>query len=142
MSRLLAVLALVVLAATSAAAEKDDIAIRHLINSTFDKSDSRVTIDPIVVVGDHAIAGWTQGDMGGRALLRRKEGNWQFFLCSGDGIKSSSALQQTGIAPADADRLSQALEAAESQVASERRAQFSRFEGTVMMGPGGDHNRH
>ena len=43
-------------------------------------------VDPVVVEGDHAIAGWVQGDMGGRAHLRRKGHDWQLVLCSGDPL--------------------------------------------------------
>jgi hypothetical protein len=142
MIRSLIVVALLFVSAESTLANSDDHAIRHLIHSTFDKPDSKVEIDPVVVVGDHALVGWTQGDLGGRALMRRKAGAWQIFLCSGDAIRSSEALQQTGIAPSDAERLARALEIAERALPPARLAQFSRFEGTVMMDTSGAHPKH
>ena len=65
---------------TMAAAEPDEDSIRHLLHSTFDKPDSRLVVDPVVVAGAHAIAGSSQGDMGGRALLRSRGGAWSLIL--------------------------------------------------------------
>jgi hypothetical protein len=37
----------------------------------FDKPNETLSVGPVVVSGNHAVADWAQGDMGGRALLRR-----------------------------------------------------------------------
>ncbi len=71
--------------------------------------------------------------MGGRALLRRKQGAWAVTLCAGDAIKSSEALKTAGVPQPDAIHLAQALASAESGLAPERVAMFARFEGLVMM---------
>ena len=66
-------------AAVRAADASDEPAIRHLMLAMFDKPDARLDVGPVVVVDDRAVAGWTQGEMGGRALLRRKPtaaGRW------------------------------------------------------------------
>ncbi len=142
MSRLVGALAILCASATMSLAHSDEHTIRHLLHTTFDKPESRVESDPVVVVGDHALAGWTQGDLGGRALMRWRHGTWQVFLCSGDAIKALDALQQTGTPAQDADKLARDIEAAESTLSPERRAQFSRFEGTVLMDTGGAHPKH
>ena len=47
-----------------ARAEDDPAAnIRSVMSGQFDRPDSRLNVGPVVVVADHAIAGWTQGDM-------------------------------------------------------------------------------
>ncbi|MBX3568710.1 MAG: copper uptake system-associated protein [Rhizobiaceae bacterium] len=41
-------------------------AIKHLMMATFDKPDSRLSVEPVMVSRDLAVAGWSQGEMGGR----------------------------------------------------------------------------
>ena len=134
-------LCLAVLAGGCAAqAASDDAAeIRGVISTQFDKPDRPVVIDPVVVEGDDAIAGWTQGERGGRALLRRSEGKWRVVLCGGDALKGAEALAQTGIAAAPAAALAGKLAAAEKQLPPERLALFATFEGLMpMTSEGGD----
>jgi hypothetical protein len=111
----------------------DKAAIVSLIGTTWDKPDAKVQVDPVVVVGDYAIAGWTQGDRGGRALLKRKDGNWSVVLCSGDPIKEASSLVEAGLSENEAKQLSAELSQAEATIDPKRRAQFSLFGGTVTM---------
>ena len=68
------------------AEDKDAEAIRHVLMATFDKPEARLQVAPVVVVGRHALAGWAQGDRGGRAMLYQHGGQWQVALCSGDGL--------------------------------------------------------
>jgi hypothetical protein len=117
----------------------DEDAVAHLLHATFDKPDSRLVVDPVVVSGQHAIAGWTQGDMGGRALLRSKGGHWALVLCAGDGLKAAAALQQAGIGSAEAQSLTSKLADAERALPPARLALLAKFEGIVLMGPSGAH---
>lgn len=123
----------------AAMAADDADAIRHLLSSTFDRPDSRLVVDPVVLSGDHAIAGWSQGDLGGRALLRRKDASWSLILCSGDGIRSSTALLHAGVPAQNAEELARKLAEAESRLPQSRLALFAKFEGTMMMNPDGSH---
>lgn len=111
----------------------DAASIGQLLRGMFDKPGEPLSVGPVAVAGDHAIADWSQGEMGGRALLRRKQGTWAVTLCAGDAIKSSEALKTAGVPQPDAIHLAQALASAESTVAPERVAMFSRFEGLVTM---------
>jgi len=110
----------------------DESAISKLLHNTFDRPEAPLTIDPIVVVSNHAIAGWTQGDMGGRALLRRKEQSWVLILCAGDGIKSRDGLVQAGIPIQDATALERDLAAAEAGTAD--RAYLPQFRALALFG--------
>ena len=86
------VLAAVIFGSPALADEKpDQDAIVHLMKATFDKPDSPLAVDPVSVEADYAVAGWTQNGMGGRALLRKKEGEWRLVLCSGAPLKSAEA---------------------------------------------------
>jgi hypothetical protein len=131
--------AMVALTWTVPAVASDGDAIRHVLMSTFDKPESRLVVDPVVVSGDHAIAGWSQGDMGGRALLRKKGSVWDVVLCAGDDLKKADVLTKVGLPVAAAKSLSAGLAAAEAKVAPDRLALFSKFEGLVMVGGDGHH---
>jgi hypothetical protein len=98
-----------------------------------------LTIAPVVVAGNHAIAGWIQADMGGRALLRRKGEAWTLILCAGDEIKSRDALAKAGIPVRDAAALEHDLAAAEGKLPRQHVAMLSRFEGMLMMDESGSH---
>jgi hypothetical protein len=128
------------LAGPAAAADSADQAhVRHLLMSTFDKPEARLQVEPIVVQGEHALAGWTQGERGGRALLRRQGKTWQITVCGGDGLKDPKALADAGIPAGDASRLLQALASAEGQLPAAQRAKFSTFDGLVRMDAHGRH---
>lgn len=71
--------------------------------------------------------------MGGRALLRRKQGVWMLVLCAGDAMRSRDGLKQAGVPQQDAMSLERDLAAAEAELDPQRVAMFSRFEGMVTM---------
>jgi hypothetical protein len=107
--------------------------IRMLIGSTWDKPNEKVAIDPIVVDGTHAIAGWTQGARGGRALLKKRDDGWAVVLCSGDPLKSPAALVEAGVPEGVAQRLAAALVTEEAKADPQRVKLFSTFEGVMRM---------
>lgn len=123
-----------------AADSADQLHVRQVLVSTFDKPESRLQVDPVVVQGDHAIAGWTQGERGGRALLRRHGGTWQITACGGDGLKDVSTLVDAGIPVADVKVLVQALGAEEARLPAAQRAKFSTFDGLMRMNAQGTHS--
>lgn len=105
----------------------DEEQIRHLLSSTFDRADSRVNADPVVIADSYAIAGWTQGEKGGRALLRRERGEWVVVACAGDSFKNAIALEASGVPKGDARRLAELQRIAEGGVSKERRRLFDSF---------------
>lgn len=102
--------------------------VRAAIGTTFDKPGEKVLTDPVVVVGDHAVAGWTQGERGGRALLRRQGKAWEIVLCAGKALSEAGFLKQSGVPQATAERLARELARAESAVPAELRARFDAFD--------------
>jgi hypothetical protein len=121
------------------AVASDQDAIRAVMMQIFDKPEERLVVDPVVASGDHAIAGWSQGDMGGRALLRKKGHAWEIILCAGDDLKKADVLTKVGLPAAAATTLSASLAAAEAKLSSDRLVLFSKFEGLVMVGGDGHH---
>jgi hypothetical protein len=136
----LAVLTASVATGLAEPAGADATAISQLLHGTFDRPNESLSVGPVVVSGDHAIADWSQGDMGGRALLRRKQGGWVVTLCAGDAMKSSEALKTAGVPQPEAIQLARDLAVAESRLAPEQVAVFSRFEGLVTMDGASHHS--
>jgi hypothetical protein len=131
LKRLTIVAALV--AATRAAAGADDDAVRDVLMKAFDRPEARLVVDPVVVAGAHAIADWTQGTHGGRALLRQGVKGWVLILCAGDGIKDPKALQLAGLSATEAAELTTRLAAREQSLSAEQLVRLSSFEGIVRM---------
>ncbi len=117
----------------------DETAIADLMKSMFDKPDAPLTVEPVVVVGDNAVAGWAQGDTGGRALLKRGHHGWRIVLCSGDALKETASLVEIGLPDHDATAISARLAEAEAALDPALVARFSLFDGIVMMDEEGGH---
>lgn len=125
---------MMVAAAGAQAPAADQDQIKHLMRKTWERPDAPLSIDPVVVVEDHAIAGWVQDGRGGRALLRRAHGTWDVVLCSGDQLRSPETITATGASPDLARRLVVGLLAAEAGLPPDRLAKLASFEGIVPMG--------
>lgn len=129
----------IALSGPAALASEETAAVTQVMMSTFDKPEARLAVDPVVVAGDWAIAGWTQDGRGGRALLKRGAHGWAIHLCAGDALKGADALARIGI-PADlAGSLAADLETAEAATDPARVALFASFEGVVEMDAEGHH---
>lgn len=132
-------LLLTVMTVSSAIADDDAAAIRHLMNATFEKPESRLSVEPVTVYKDVAVAGWSQGEMGGRALLRKKDNGWVLTLCSGDALKEARSLQHFGLNAKEAEAMAAAVVEAEAKLDPSLTAKFSTFDGVVMMDAGEQH---
>ncbi|WP_439926205.1 copper uptake system-associated protein [Nitrobacter sp. JJSN] len=107
--------------------------ISQLLHVMFDKPNHTLVVEPALIAGDHAVADWAQGEMGGRALLRKRQGKWTLVLCAGDGIKTADGLTKVGVPAAEAMQIADDMKRAENKLSPDRVAMFSRFEGLVMM---------
>ena len=116
------------------AQSSDQEQIRQLMRSQFDKPHAPLSVAPIAIVGDHALASWIQVDSGGRALLIRHHGKWSIALCGGDGLTELNVLEKTGMSQQIAIQLSKQLMNAESRLAPKHRKMFSMFKGEVKVG--------
>ncbi|MBD9513654.1 copper uptake system-associated protein [Pseudomonas sp. PDM22] len=107
--------------------------ITQMMKHTWERPDAPLQVDPVTVESDYAVAGWTQGKRGGRALLQRVEGQWRVVLCAGDALRKAETLRRAGLSAQEADSLSQAIARSESSIAPERLKQFALFQGTQRM---------
>jgi len=134
--------------AMGAEAAPDDpaVSIQVTLKTMFEQPGKPLIVEPVVVQGDWAIAGWQQDGRGGRALLKKAVHGWRLHLCSGDGIKDAASLEKIGLSAADATALSSSLSAAEEKLDPKIVSLFASFEGTVMMaeetGGEGGHGGH
>ncbi|AEA66021.1 copper uptake system-associated protein [Burkholderia gladioli] len=113
--------------AAAHAADSDVQRIQSLLSHTYDRPGHKVEAAPVVVEQDFALADWIQGGMGGRALLRQRDGRWEIVACGGDGFKDAAQLRDAGLAPGTAQRLIAKLDQAEQSIAPERVRQFGLF---------------
>ena len=111
----------------TAAAMTDAAAIASLLQAQFATPDDPAHIGPIVIEGDHALAGWIGGAAGGRALLLRAQGQWQILLWGGATLRQAEVLAVEGVVAAET--LSARYNAAEAALGSDAVALFSAFEG-------------
>lgn len=124
---------------TAASAHDDGTAIRHVLTEMFNRPDSRLIVDPVIVEGEIAVAGWAQGENGGRALLRKRHHAWSIVLCSGDALKDEKSLEQFGLTAIQAKTMAERIIAAEAKLDTELVEKFSRFDGVVRMNDDGSH---
>lgn len=115
-------------ASTAWACPTPEHQIKAVIGQQYDQAELKVDTWPVVVAGKHAIAGWTQGERGGRALLQKQGEQWQVMLCGGAGLRQRAGLLDAGVGRATADKLLARLAKAEQAIPAERRQRFDSFD--------------
>ena len=108
--------------------------IEALLKAQFDTPENPLTVAPITVQGDVAIAGWSQNGMGGRAFLRKDDMGWFVELCAGKGLLMPEMLTGLGLAEADAGTLLASVNTAEAGLGAEAIALFDSFDGELFIG--------
>jgi hypothetical protein len=125
---------LLMLPSLSLLADDNENSVRAVLMQTWNKTDAPLIVDPITIVDNYALAGWVQGERGGRALLLRKpDGIWSVQLCGGDGLKDVETLKQSHLPDPVATELAARQAAAEAVLPSKTREQFSKFGATLHM---------
>lgn len=114
--------------------------VRDLLLQSFDRPDQPLTVGPITIEDGAAVAGWTQGNLGGRALLRFEDGAWRLVACAGDALIEASTLQGLGLSPSQAMALARRQREAEAGLLPERLRALASFNGLQDMR--GDHAPH
>ena len=104
---------------------EEDVA--KAISKVYDKPDQKVVTNPVAVVDKFAIADWTQGNRGGRALMKNINGQWAISACGADGLKDLKNLKDAGIPPNVAESLLTRLTQLEKPLDPQRLKMFSLF---------------
>ena len=118
-----------VVAVPAAALPVAEQAVRDLLRQSFDRPDQPLTVGPIAIEDSAAVAGWTQGDLGGRALLLLEGGAWRLVACAGDALTDASTLQGLGLSPSQATALARRLREAEAGLSPDRLRALASFNG-------------
>jgi len=109
--------------------EHDRAAIHNLMMQQWNKPDTPLSMGPIAIEGQFALLGWSQGENGGRAFLRKTDKKWEITFCGGDDLVSQQALIQAGMSAMAAEQLLRTLAHEESAMSSHLKQKFSLFEG-------------
>lgn len=125
--RYLLVLFLVFSGALSAESLTDEAQIQAVIGKTYDKPNNKVNTTPISIADDFAVADWTQGKRGGRALMKRINGNWEILACGNDGLKDTKSLVKAGMSERTASTIVKKLADLEKLEDPRRLAKFNLF---------------
>jgi hypothetical protein len=125
--RHLLVLFLVFSGALSAESLTDEAQIQAVIGKTYDKPNNKVNTTPISIADDFAVADWTQGKRGGRALMKRINGNWEILACGNDGLKDTKSLVKAGMSEKTASTIVKKLADLEKLEDPRRLAKFNLF---------------
>ena len=125
--RYLLVLFLVFSGALSAESLTDEAQIQAVIGKTYDKPNNKVNTTPISIADDFAVADWTQGKRGGRALMKRIVGNWEILACGNDGLKDTKSLVKAGMSEKTASAIVKKLSDLEKLEDPRRLAKFNLF---------------
>ncbi|QFY77939.1 hypothetical protein DUD43_09700 [Alcaligenes faecalis] len=112
--------------------------ISHAMKAIWDSPEAPLVVEPIVIEGDYALAGWTQLTRGGRALLKSRHGEWSVHMCGGDGLNDVETLTMAGMSAEAAERLVKNTSEAEAKLPAEVTAKFSTFGDNMVV----DHNHH
>jgi hypothetical protein len=116
--------------------------ITIVLKKQFEKPGAPLTVAPISVEGDNAVAGWSQNGRGGRAFLQRDKHEWFIAVCGGAGLTQADSLQSIGMKPDAAARLSKAVIAAEAKLGAKQSKLFDGFVGIVKIDPATGHDAH
>jgi hypothetical protein len=116
--------------------------ITQVMKQQFDTPEAPLTVMPISVEGDYAVAGWLQGSHGGRALLQKSKDHWSIALCGGAGLTQAGVLQSTGMQADAANKLARAIQTAEAALGADQRTRFNSFEGMVKIDAAQSHGEH
>lgn len=116
--------------------------IEQLLKAEFDRADAPLTVAPITITGDHAVAGWRQDGQGGRAFLHKTGGVWTVVACAGPEFLEPQAFSTFGMTPDATDTLLGAVRQSEAALPRSVIAQFDSFDGIVEIGAGGHSHSH
>lgn len=120
-------------AATPASSSSDSEQIAQLLKAQWDKPDTPLAVEILEIQSDTAVAGWAQGEKGGRAFLRKHYDAWQLVACAGEQIKQVDFLHSLGVSKTQAQSLVDKMTATESKLPAQLVGQYDSFKEVVML---------
>jgi hypothetical protein len=121
------------LVACGSASSESEAAIAQVLKQRLETPGAELIVDPIAADGAFAVAGWTHGEKGGRALLQKGSKGWLLVLCGGESLRSMQGLTRLGVPQHQAMEIIKELAREEKRVSAERLARMASFTGEVRM---------
>ena len=118
----------------SVAGGTDAEKIEAVLMAQFDSPEAPLTVSPITIQGEVAVAGWSQQGKGGRAFLRKDDMGWFVELCAGESLVQPATFVSMGLTRAGAESLAAAVNGAERSAGADLIGRLNAFEGTVLVG--------
>ena len=118
----------------SVAGGTDAEQIEAVLMAQFDSPEAPLTVSPITIQGQVAVAGWSQQGKGGRAFLRKDDMGWFVELCAGKSLVQPTTFVSMGLTRAEAESLAAAVNGAERSAGADLIGRLNAFEGTVLVG--------
>ncbi|WP_051534423.1 copper uptake system-associated protein [Deefgea rivuli] len=143
MKKYFTIISLLLLSLTTSVWADEHSNIIASMKAVWDKPDNPLIVKPVIIADDFAIAGWLQGEKGGRALLKKGHHGWQTLLCAGQ--ITPSLLKQAGVPKTSAELLILKQTSAEKGLSQSDRSQLSSFIGVLKMDAAhasGQHHPH
>ena len=106
-------------------------AVTGRLKGLFERPEAPLQVNPVVVEGKHAVAGWVQGNTGGRALLKQRQGAWEVVACAGDSLRDPANYVLAGMEEEAAARLAAKVRDAEAALPAATLHQLSLFTGSM-----------
>jgi hypothetical protein len=116
--------------------------ITSVMKKMFEKPNAPLTVTPISVEGEFAVASWIQGGRGGRAFLQKDKDQWFIAVCGGSGLTQADVLQSIGMNPDAAARLAAKVVASEGKLGADRHKLLDGFEGMVKVEQAAGQDEH
>ena len=141
-TRLIAFIISLLVFSAAIAHDLNEHQITTLLKKMFEKPDAPLTVTSVSVEGNSAVAGWIQGERGGRAFLQKEHGQWSIAICGGTGLTKAEVLQSVGLSNAEAARLAESIGRKEDSLDPTKRRLLDGFEGMMRVGNGLAHDGH
>lgn len=123
---LITAIMVITLTGCAASVSEEKAAIVQTLQSKYGSKDS-IAVDPIVLRNEFAVADVVQGDIGGRAVMQKRKGQWQVLVLTGQDARDAAYLAKIGVPEVEARALVNMLVTSERQVPEERLVKLDRF---------------
>jgi hypothetical protein len=122
----LASITMVVLMGCAASVSEEKAAIAQSLQTKYGAKEA-VVVDPIVLRNDYAVADLVRGDIGARAVMQKRKGEWQVLVLAGQEARDAAYLVKAGVPQVEARALANLLVTSERQVPEEKLIKLERY---------------
>jgi hypothetical protein len=123
---MMALMMVVALGGCAASLSEEKAAIAQTLQNKYGSKEI-VAVDPIVLRNEYAVADLVQGDIGARAVMQKRKGEWHVLVLTGQEARDAAYLLKIGVPQVEARALANLLVTSERQVPEERLVKLDRY---------------